>query len=160
VVNFIINLVVSFLFPIELYSLRPSITFIISVALFTGEPVLHHVIRPWWKKNDNYDNDYDHHHHRDDNGGNNVTTGTVPVLDRSPASSSYNSRICCSVCGRYQGWSSCFQSYCCFSTSSISRFVADLQCCYSSSIYSVRAGATRVDALLYKCCNCSSICWS
>ena len=42
---------------------------------------------------DHDDNDYDHHHHRDDNGGNNVTTGTVPVLDRSPTSSSYNSRI-------------------------------------------------------------------
>jgi hypothetical protein len=50
-----------------------------------------------------HDNDYVHHHHRDDNGDSNVTTGTVPVLDRSPTSSSYNSRICCSVCGRYQG---------------------------------------------------------
>ena len=37
----------SFLVPIELYSLRPSITFIIYAAIFT-EHVLHHVIRPRW----------------------------------------------------------------------------------------------------------------
>ena len=79
-----------FLVPIELYSLRPSITFIIYAAIFT-EHVLHHVIRPRWSKNDTDDNDYDLHHHRDDNGGNNVTTGTVPVRGISPTFSSYKS---------------------------------------------------------------------
>jgi hypothetical protein len=54
-------------------------------------------------KNDKDDDVYDHHHRRDDNGGKYVPTGTVPVLNISPTSSSYNSSICCSVCGRYQG---------------------------------------------------------
>jgi len=75
-------------------------------------------------KNDKVDNVYDHHHRRDDNGGKYITTGTVPVLNISPVSSSYNFSICCSVCGRSQGWSSCCERYCCLGTSSISRFVA------------------------------------
>lgn len=61
----------------------------------------------------------------------NIPTGTVPVLNISPTSSSYNSSICCSVCGRYQGWSSCCERYCCLGISSISRLVADLHCCYN-----------------------------
>jgi hypothetical protein len=97
VVNFIINLLVSFLFPIELYSLRPLITFIIFPGACTSSYDATTMI-----KNDEDDNVYDHHHRRDDNGGKYVTTGTVPVLNISSISSSYNSSICCRVCGRSQ----------------------------------------------------------
>jgi hypothetical protein len=68
-VNFILNFHVPLLFPIELHSLGPSITFIVFVAILSWSLSCIMRFEHDDKNDNNDDNNYGHYHHRNNNGG-------------------------------------------------------------------------------------------